>query len=126
MRLYKYLSISSKDDDISAFRSLKLDLVKDDTGNIDIVKRISEKYLLDDTVLLLLEKANRELKKMYRGKLKFDFCLDEQGMMSDGVDIRVECKKVKQLKEKWFKFNDELSGMQIDFEKKHIKSLQKK
>lgn len=123
MRLYKYLSISSKDDDVSAFRSLNLDLVEDDTGNIDLVKRISDKYLVDDIALQLLERANKELKKMYRGKLKFDFCLEEQGMISDGIGI--ECKKSKQLKEKWFKFNDELSTIQIDFEKKYIKSLQK-
>ena len=123
MRLYNFLSISSQDDEASVFRSLNLDLVESDTGNIDLVKRVSEKYLLDDAALQLLEKANRELKKMYRGKLKFDFCNEEQGMAPD--DVKIDRKKVRQLKEKWFQFNDELSNIQIDFEKNQRKSLQK-
>ncbi len=123
MRLYKFLSLSSVDDDASAFRSLNLDLVEDDTGNSDLVKRVSEKYLLDDTALILLERANKELKRMYRGKLKFDFCLEEQGMKPD--EVKIEKRKVRQLKEKWFKFNDELSEIQINFEKNMRKSLQK-
>ena len=115
MRLRKFLSISSKDDDISDFRSLNLDLVEKDTGNTDLVKRISEKYELDDIAIQLLDNANKELKRMYRGKLKFDFCLENQGISPDNV--KIDNRKVRQLKEKWFKFNDELSGIQIDFEK---------
>ena len=118
MRLYKYLSISS-DDDTSTFRSLNLDLVEEETGNLELVKRVSEQYSLDDTALQLLERANKELKKMYRGRLKFDFCLDTQGMLPE--EVKIEKRKVRQLKEKWFKFNNELSEIQIDFEK----SLQK-
>lgn len=123
MRLYKFLSISSCDEDASAFRSLSLDLVEEDTGNVDLVKNVSEKYMLDDAALILLEKANKELKKMYRGKLRFDFCLEEQGMVPD--EVKIERKKVRQLKEKWFQFNDELSNIQIDFEENMRKSLQK-
>ena len=116
MRLRKFLSLASIDDnDVSDFRSLNIDLVESNTGNVDLVKRISERFLMDDKALELLESANRELKKMYRGKLKFDFCLEEQGMSPDNV--KIESKKVHQLKEKWFKFNDELSNIQIDFEK---------
>jgi hypothetical protein len=105
----------STNDEVSAFRSMNIDLVEEDTGNTDLVKRITEIYLLDDTVTELLEKANRELKKMYRGKLKFDLCTEEQGFTPE--EIRIEPKKVRQLKEKWFKFNNELSEIQIDFEK---------
>ncbi len=107
--------IESTDEDVSAFRSMNIDLVEEDTGNTDLVKRITEMYLLDDTAMNLLEKANKELKKMYRGKLKFDFCTEEQGFTPE--EIRIEPKKVRQLKEKWFKFNNELSEIQIDFEK---------
>lgn len=123
MRLYKFLSISGCDEDASAFRSLSLDLVEEDTGNVDLVKNMSEKYMLDDAALILLEKANRELKKMYRGKLRFDFCLEEQGIVPD--EVKIERKKVRQLKEKWFQFNDELSNIQINFEENMRKSLQK-
>ena len=118
MRLYKYLTIAT-DDDTSAFRSLNIDLVESETGNVDLVKKISELHGLDDTALLLLDRANTELKKMYRGKLKFDFCLEEQGFNPE--EVKMEKRKVRQLKEKWFKFNNELSEIQINFEK----SLQK-
>ena len=123
MRLYKFLAVAGTDDDSSMFRSLNIDLVESDTGNADIVKRVSEKHLLDDAALELLERANRELKKMYRGKLKFDFCLDEQGLVPD--DVKIDSRKVKQLKEKWFKFNNELSEIQTRFECKLLKDLHK-
>ena len=118
MRLCKYLSVST-DNETSAFRSLNLDLVEEDTGNVDLVKQMLEEHGLDDTALQLLERANKELKKMYRGKLKFDFCLENQGVTPE--DVKIEKRKVRQLKEKWFKFNNELSEIQIDFEN----SLQK-
>jgi len=119
MRLHKYLS---GDDDSRVFRSLKIELVEESTGNTDIVKRISEQWL-DNSAMLLLDKANSELKKMYRGRLKFDFCLDEQGMSPD--EINIEGTKVKRLKEKWFKLNDELSNIQNNFEVKLKESLHK-
>jgi len=123
MRLYNFLSISSGDNEESVFRSLNLDLVESDTGNSDLVRRITEKYMLDDTAMMLLEKANKELKEMYRGKLRFDFCLEEQGKSLQ--DTKMGRKKIGQLKEKWFKFNDELSNIQISFEKCMRKGLQK-
>ena len=118
MRLYKYLSISTDEED-SAFRSLNLDLVEKETGNKELVQQVLDKHGLDDTALKLLEKANIELKKMYRGKLKFDFCMEGQGMTPE--EVKIEKRKARQLKEKWFKFNNELSEIQIDFEE----SLQK-
>ena len=123
MRLYRYLALSSTDEEVSTFRSLNLDLVEEDTGNSEIVKRMSEEYSLDEAAQELLERANIELKKMYRGKLKFDFCMENEGLLPD--EVKIEKKKVRQLKEKWFKFNDELSAIQIDFEEKLKKSLQK-
>lgn len=123
MRLYKYLSISSSDDEANSFRSFNIDLVESDTGNIDLVKRVSEKYKLNDDVLILLEKSNKELKKIYKGKLRFDFCLEDQGMTPD--EVKMGIKKIRQLKEKWFQLNDEMSNIQICFEKTMRKSLQK-
>jgi hypothetical protein len=40
-------------------------------------------------------------------------------------NVKIEKKKVRQLKEKWFKFNDELSEIQITFEEQLKKGLQK-
>ena len=123
MRLYRYLTLSSTDEDVSTFRSLHLDLVEDDTGNSEIVQKISDEYALDDSAQQLLDRANAELKKMYRGKLKFDFCMENEGLTPDSV--KIERKKVPQFKEKWFKINDELSEIQITFEERLKKSLQK-
>lgn len=124
MRLYRYLTLSSTDEEVSTFRSLNLDLVEEDTGNSEIVKKISDEYALDDAAQQLLERANTELKKMYRGKLKFDFCIESEGLSP--ADIKnIEAKKVRKLKEKWFKFNDELSEIQITFEERLKKGLQK-
>ena len=78
---------------------------------------------MDDKILQLLEDANKELKRMYRGKLKFDFCLENQGIAPDNV--KIEYKKTRQLKERWFRFNDELSAIQIEFENS-IKNVYKK
>jgi len=118
MRLYTYLTVST-DDETSSYRSLNLDLVAEETGNVDLVKRINELHGLDDSAIQLLERANSELKKMYRGRLKFDFCSEGQGIAPE--DVNIEKRKIRQLKEKWFKFNNELSEIQIDFEQ----SLQK-
>lgn len=121
-RLYKYLAVSG-DDEVSAFRSLNLDLVEGETGNSEIVKKLSEQYALDDAAQQLLDRANIELKKMYRGKLRFDFCLENEGLTPD--EVKIERKKVRQLKEKWLDFNNELSEIQIAFEERLKKSLQK-
>ena len=118
MRLHKYLTLST-DEERSTFRSLNLDLVEEETGNSELVKQVLEEHGLDAVAIQLLEKANNELKKMYRGKLRFDFCVEGQGMTPE--EVKIEKRKVRQLKEKWFKFNNELSEIQIDFEK----SLQK-
>jgi hypothetical protein len=123
MRLYKYLSISTNDDDISSFRSLNIDLVETKTHNIDLVERIQQRYDLDDKISRLIEDANKELKSIYRGKYIFDFCLEEQGLTPDSM--KIDNNKVRQLKEKWFKFNDELSTIQNEFEKNIKRSLQK-
>jgi hypothetical protein len=121
-KLKRYLTVSG-DEEVSTFRSLNLDLVEEETGNSDTVQKVSEEYALDDAAQQLLDRANAELKKMYRGKLKFDFCLENEGLTPD--DVKIEKKKARQLKEKWFRLNDELSEIQIDFEEKLKKSLQK-
>ena len=123
MRLYRFLALSSTNEEVSTFRSLNLDLVEEDAGNSELVERLSKEFALDDAAQQLLERANAELKKMYRGKLRFDFCMENQGCTPD--EVKIEKKKVRQLKEKWFKFNDELSGIQITFEERLKKSLQK-
>lgn len=121
MRLYKYLVLSSENTEVSLFRSMGLHLVEDNTGNDRIIQSLREQNLLDDSAMSLLERANKELKRMYRGKLKFDFCSEEDGINPD--ELKLDEKKVKAIKEKWFKFNDELSSIQTKFEYNLKKSL---
>lgn len=123
MRLIKFLSLTESDDNVSKFRSITIDLVESDTGNIELVKEISEKYLLDDSAVMLLDRANEELKKIYSGKHRFDFCLEGECLPLGSV--KVDKKKQRQIKEKWFKFNDELSGIQNIFEDNIRKNLHK-
>lgn len=118
MRLYNYMSMSS-DSDESKIRSLNIDLVEEDTGNTNLITTVLEKHGLDDVATQLLERANKELKTIYRGKLKFDFCLENQGTPPE--KLRIGSNKIKRIKEKWFDFNNELSEIQIKFEN----SLQK-
>lgn len=124
MRLYRYLTVSTKDnEDISHFRSLNIDLVEKKTTNNELVEKIKEQYELDDTIIELLERANKELKLIYRGKYSFDYCLEEQGLTPDV--IKIDKNKSRQLKEKWFRYNDELSNIQNEFEKTIRKGLHK-
>lgn len=116
MRLSKYLALSS-DNNTTHFRSLSINLVENTTDNIDIINQIEE---VTDEVASLLNRANKELKSVYRGKMKFDLCLDEQGSIPD--DVRMDKSKLPKVKELWFEFNDELSEIQSSFES-YLKSI---
>lgn len=111
MRLTKYLSLSS-DNDTSLFRSLQINLVESDTSNIDIVNKIDN---VIPEVSSLLDKANKELKSIYRGKMKFDLCLEEEGSTPD--EVRMDKSKLPKVKELWFELNNDLSEIQSSFEK---------
>lgn len=115
MRLYNYLNIS--DPSTSLFRSLNINLVEKTTNNVDIVKDLER---VDGSIENLLKEANRELKSVYRGKMVFDLCTEEEGYTPDEVKM-TESKK-DQVKQLWFKLNDDLSNIQSEFES-YISSL---
>lgn len=117
MKLKHYLS-----DDIEKFRNIKLGLVKDSNESKNVSK-IIEDYKLSDEILAERDRLNIELKKIYTGKFKFDFCLLE--------DINIQrlklkqAEKRKQIFEEYIKTNDVLGKTQTELEDKLSKNEDK-
>lgn len=77
MRLLKHLSNSGLDNKTNIFRALNIKLTDQvNTANREIVSEMLEKHKLDRNIIEEINELNKQLKKNYRGKLKFDFCLD--------------------------------------------------
>ena len=101
--------------DIDNFRNLKLGLVKG-TSNNEEISKILEDFELSDDIIKEKERLNIELKKVYTGKFKFDFCLLE--------DINIKKLKIKrqekhkQLFEEFIKLNSVLGKTQTELERK--------
>ena len=112
MRFKTYLMKNSK---VHTFRSLQIKLVESKTEYSEIVDFIEKKYNLSMEVSDLLEKFNQQLKVLYKGKYKFDLCLDE-GIIPDSIK-KINNKKVKSIKKEWYKVNDEFAKIQKKFEK---------
>ena len=123
MRLYRYLNVAG-DNDVNRFRSLGIHLVEDDTVNTEVVTRLVEQGMVDGSVVDLLDRANRLLKRNYRGKMKFDYCMEDEGYSPDV--LKIDEKKIKTIKEKWFVLNDELSMIQSKLENDIRRSLHKR
>lgn len=112
MRFKTYLQKNSK---IHTFRLLQIKLVENKTEYNEIVDFIEEKYNLSMEVNNLLEKFNQQLKILYKGKYKFDLCLNE-GIIPDNIK-KIDNKKIKSIKKEWYKVNDEFAKIQKKFEK---------
>jgi len=111
MRFKKYLI---KNSSIQIFRSLQIKLVEKKTNHIQVVDFIEKNYNLSGQIKVLLNKSNCQLKNMYKGKYKFDLCLDE-GILPDNI-IRIDNKKIKLIKKEWYKVNSDLAKIQNQFE----------
>jgi hypothetical protein len=113
MKLLKYLSKCGVPEDANKFRAIDVKLVSESTKNRKLVESITKKYSLDEDIVSLLDSLNKELKRFYRGKYKFDFVFNE------GKDINeVKIKNSKRIKTKFFEFNDELASIKRKFENK--------
>lgn len=107
MRFKNYLL---KDEKVNVFRSLKIKLVNSSTEYGDIVKFINKKYnILTDTESILY-RFNSYLKEIYKGKYKFDMCLDE-GIQPDELK-KINDKQLRKIKKEWYKVNDEFAKIQ--------------
>lgn len=113
MRLLNYLSYSGLDKKTNIFRALSIKLTEgENVGNREIVKEVVEKYDLNKDIIDTVDFLNKELKKDYRGKLKFDFCLE-------GYDIqKLRAKNAENIKKKFLEINGQLGRLQLHLEKK--------
>jgi len=118
MRLLAYLSFSNTDEKTNIFRSLSIKLVNKKSDYNIIVSEICQKFLLSEKVIFeLKEKLNNELKRAYRGKYIFDFCLDE-GIPID--KIKAPKKNHDRLTLKMFEVNESFEQTKKNIEKKLV------
>jgi hypothetical protein len=97
---------------LAKFRSIKLGLTDQDTKNDELVRECIDEFELDD--LMELKKIlNENLKDNYRGKLKFDFCLD---------DININNIIAERIKDRFRKYmfeaNDKIAKSKTEVERK--------
>jgi lantibiotic modifying enzyme len=112
MRLQDYL------EDIEKVKDLKIGLVCNNSEYCNLIEEIDKKYELKENVRQEVELLNKELKKSYRGKFKFDFCLIEDININE---LKLKNEKIKEkLKLRWYNLNHELSRVKTKLEAKHI------
>lgn len=116
MRLSIYLSYSVKDEKTNIFRAMNIKLVPKEQTYTPVISDICQKFLIPEKTILDLKKSlNEELKKTYKGKYLFDFCLD------DGISlekIKANKKRRDRLMIKMFEANDVLEHIKKQVEKK--------
>jgi len=112
MRFKNYLL---KDNNIKKFRSLQIKLVDINTDHKEIVNFIGEKYQIDLDIDKILLDFNNRLKNIYKGKYKFDLCLDE-GILPEKLK-KLNKKQINDIKADWYRINDEFAKIQKVFEK---------
>lgn len=111
MRLQDYL------EDIEKVKDLKIGLVCNNSEYCNLIEEIDKKYELKENVRQEVELLNKELRKNYRGKFKFDFCLIEDININD---LKIKNDKMKErIKLKWYNTNHELSRVKTKLESKH-------
>lgn len=111
MRFIDYMKISSNEDE-SIFRSLKIDIIKDDKY-IDIVDKLSKKHQYITESKNIIDDINKDFKRIYSGKYKYGFCIDK--------DIDINQLKIKEsykniLYKKYFEVNERLNNIKKHFE----------
>jgi len=77
-----------------------------------------EKYKLNKSIIDEVNSLNDELKKNYRGKLKFDFCLE-------GYEIDKLRTRNEKIRRKYLEISSDLSQLQSYLEKQLSKQKDK-
>ena len=113
MRFVDYMRLSSHDNDIATFRSLKIQLVKNADMYTDIVKRLTEKYQYINESMNIINDINKHLRTMYKGKLKYGFCIDN-GINVNELNIHKGYKII--LSTKYLEMNDNFVIIKRQFE----------
>jgi len=112
MRFKNYLL---KDEKVNIFRSLQIKLVNSNTGYSNVADFVSEKYNIQINTASMLSKSNTLLREHYKGKYKFDLCLNE-GIPPDDLK-KLSDKQLRRIKREWYKVNDEFAKIQKMLEK---------
>lgn len=114
MKLLKFLSQTSDNEQINFVRAMKLQLVEDEPKTSH-VQNVSEKFAASREMLELMKLLNKDFRTFYTGKkLRFDFSL-EASKPIDGLKLN-EKQKVK-IKRKWLEYNSKLAILQEQFER---------
>ncbi len=111
MRFFDYMNLSS-DKDGSIFRSLKIDIIEDDTEYKSVISALSTKHRYISESLDIIDKINKDLKKVYSGKYRYGFCMN-----GDNKSVKMKKSYKDMMYEKYFKVNDELNKLKERFEK---------
>jgi len=118
-RLLKYIvDLSGTDEDLNEFRSLRIKLVDKELEYKQVVKRVQERYKLDTDMVRIIDELNYQLRKVYKGKFKFDFCLDGGKVFEE---VKLRSKRIEKLKLKYFSASDKFSKAKTFIEKKESK-----
>ena len=115
MRFANYLSYSGLDEKTNIFRSIKINLVDEPKDYSDILEHIKTVYGIDVLGEDLIDNINRELRKVYKGKFMFAYCLDE-GVSLD--QIKMSKRHLKRLKLLQLETGDKLSSFKRELERK--------
>lgn len=111
MRLINYLSYSNLDEKTNIFRTLNIKLVDKKTDYEPIINYIMDKY--DINPYNIIENLNKELKTIYSGKYKFDFCINEGCELKD---IKINEKLITKIKLLYFNANDQFAKIKNKIE----------
>lgn len=115
MRLIDYLSLSNLDERTNKFRAINVGLVKESTSYNTIVSDVLQKYDIVNEIDKELDILNKNLQSSYRGKMKFDYCLEEAIDMNKS---RIKSRLLKKLKLQLLETNDSLSKVKKEVERK--------
>ncbi len=116
MRFDQYMKISSPDEDVYKFRSLKIGIVNIDTEYDSIITRLSEKYHYIQESLDIVDKINKEFRSVCKGlyKLKYRLCLDESIHLSE---VKIDSSSRKKIQFKQHEANEALAKIKSKFER---------
>lgn len=116
MRLIHYLSMSGLDEKTNKFRSMSIKLIDKPLDYSPVLDHVVKEYGVDcNKINNDIDNLNKNLRNIYKGKYKFSLCLDE-GVTLD--NIKINKKYVKRIKLLQLEYNDNLSQLKTEVERK--------
>jgi hypothetical protein len=109
-----YIKLSSEKEEEVVFRSLKVGIVKDDNQYKDIVNELASKHQYIKESLDVLDTVNKKLRKYYKGKYRYGFCINEDRPVDD-INVRKNHKDV--IYSEYLRANDKFDKIKRQFEK---------